>query len=111
VLAGAAQAFDTRVPEVSHGATLAETFPRLPSTATRLALDNYEATVPLSGCPLPAGSAVVLAVGPERGWSAGERDQLRSNGFTLAGLGTRVLRTETAVIAALTLVKSGRGLL
>jgi RsmE family RNA methyltransferase len=111
VLAGAAQAFDTRVPEVRHGATLEETLALLPPAAARLALDNYEATTLLSDCPLSREAVVVLALGPERGWSAMERDLLRASGFTLAGLGPRVLRTETAAIAALTLVKATRGLL
>jgi len=109
VLAGAEQAFDTRVPGVFHGGTLAGTLAQLPDSAARLALDNYEAEIPLSKCELTAESAVVLALGPERGWSAADRAQLRANGFRLAGLGPRVLRTETAVIAALVLVKATRG--
>ena len=52
---------------------------------------------------------VTLALGPERGWSAAERNLLRSQGFTLVHLGTRVLRVETAVVAAVTLVRSARG--
>ena len=55
-------------------------------------------------------AAVVLAVGSERGWTAAERDVLRRDGFVLAGLGRRVLRTETAAIAALALAKSAMGL-
>jgi 16S rRNA U1498 N3-methylase RsmE len=34
---------------------------------------------------------------------------LRAHGFALAHLGPRVLRTETAVTAALALVKAARG--
>jgi 16S rRNA (uracil1498-N3)-methyltransferase len=109
VLAGAAQAFDTRVPEVAHGATLAEAVARLPAAARRLALDNYEASAPLARSLPTDRGALVLALGPERGWSAGDRALLRANGFTLVGLGARVLRTETAVVAALTLVKAARG--
>jgi 16S rRNA U1498 N3-methylase RsmE len=36
---------------------------------------------------------------------------LRTHGFTLVDLGSRVLRSETAVIAALTLVRAKLGLL
>jgi RsmE family RNA methyltransferase len=56
----------------------------------------------------PAGLRfpLALAFGPERGWSAGERQLLRAQGFELAHLGTRVLRTETAVVAALALAKA-----
>jgi 16S rRNA U1498 N3-methylase RsmE len=34
---------------------------------------------------------------------------LRDQGFVLVHLGTRVLRLETAVIAALAVLKAGRG--
>jgi RsmE family RNA methyltransferase len=88
---------------------------RLPSGAVRIALDNYEGSMPLSQCEVAAdpGSvpAVVLAVGPERGWSATERALLRGAGFFLAHLGSRVLRTETAVTAAVALLKAKRRLM
>ncbi len=111
-LTGAAQAFDTRIPEVTWTHTLATALASLPGTlsgapADRVALDNYEATVPLKVCHLlsdkpaePAGFSI-LAFGPERGWGATDREALRAAGFTLAHLGTRVLRVETAVVAAL----------
>jgi RsmE family RNA methyltransferase len=53
----------------------------------------------------------VLALGPERGWGPADRAALRAYGFTLVHLGPRVLRSETAVIAALTLVRARLGLL
>ncbi len=108
VLDGAAQAFDPRIPEVSHGRTLAELVETCPTNATRLALDNYESPVALAAAPLAA--PVILAFGPERGWSGAERDLLRSRGFGLAHLGARVLRSETAVIAAVAVVRSRLGL-
>ena len=108
VLDGAAQAFDPRIPEVSHGRTLAELVEACPKNATRLALDNYESPVALAAAPLAA--PVILALGPERGWSGVERDLLRSRGFGLAHLGARVLRSETAVIAAVAVVRSRLGL-
>jgi 16S rRNA (uracil1498-N3)-methyltransferase len=43
---------------------------------------------------------VVLAVGPEAGFSDSELQLMISNGFERAGLGSRRLRTETAAIAA-----------
>jgi RsmE family RNA methyltransferase len=117
LVAGAEQAFDTRLPRVTHGLPLADALAETPPGALRLALDNYEAPLPLSqglsaaaGCQTRAGP-VVLALGPERGWSAGERDFLRSRHFSLVHLGPRVLRTETAVVAALALVRVRMGLL
>ena len=117
LIAGAEQAFDTRLPHVTWSRSLPEVVAALSPTATRLALDHYEATSPLSECHLiddtrtavmPAGA--VLAFGPERGWSARDRALLRANGFPLVHLGPRVLRTATAVVAAVALVKARLGL-
>lgn len=109
LVAGAEQAFDTRLPAVTHGQTLAEVLATLPAAATRLALDNYESPQALSA--VTPAAPVVLALGPERGWSAAERDRLRANQFTFVHLGPRVLRTETAVIATLAVVRARLGLL
>jgi 16S rRNA (uracil1498-N3)-methyltransferase len=108
VVAGAEQAFDTRLPEITHGRSLAETVVLLAREGSRLALDNYEAEAPLSSCA--ATTPVTLAIGPERGWSARERELLREHGFVFAHLGPRVLRIETALIAALALIKAKRGI-
>ena len=105
--AGAEQAFGTRLPEVRFGASLAETLaaPGLPTS--RLALDNYEGAGRLASADLT--TPLVLALGPERGWSAGDRDLLRQQGFVLVHLGERVLRTETACVAAIAIVKARLG--
>jgi 16S rRNA (uracil1498-N3)-methyltransferase len=109
VITGAAQAFCTRLPEVTHGRTLAEAVTALPAGSTRVALDNYEASGPLTAALAHGGQPVVLAIGAERGWSAEERAFLRRHDFSLAHLGSRVLRTETACIAAIALVRAQRG--
>jgi RsmE family RNA methyltransferase len=104
LLGGAAQAFDTRVPRVEHAARLEDCIAGLDPNSGRIALDNYEATRRMS--PSGLRFPLALAFGPERGWSASERSLLRERGFELAHLGTRVLRTETAVVAALALAKA-----
>jgi 16S rRNA (uracil1498-N3)-methyltransferase len=105
-------------PEVSWARSLADVVDGLTANQTnqfRCALDNYEASLPLGNYALkPAGDTdreIVMAVGSERGWSEGERHFLRANGFTLAQLGSRVLRTETAVTAGLAIIKSKLGLM
>ncbi len=110
VLAGAEQAFATQIPEVSHHLTLRATLEALGASGQRLALDNYESATAFSSAALTQ-APVVLAIGSERGWSTGERNQLRAAGFTLLNLGTRVLRTETAVIATLAIVRAKLGLM
>ena len=109
---GAAQAFATTVPAVARHESLREALETLlaaaPGDSTRLALDVYEAGAPLSHFA-PAAGSVVLALGAERGWSAGERDILRASQFQLAHLGPRVLRSETALIAGLSVLLAKRG--
>jgi RsmE family RNA methyltransferase len=104
LIAGAQQAFCTRLPMVRFNLSLEDTIAALPGGGTRLALDNYEATMALRSTPL--APPVALAIGPERGWSENERQTLRREGFALVHLGARVLRTETACVAALALIRA-----
>ena len=111
VINGAAQAFCTRLPEIFHGRPLADAIAAQPAGGIRLALDNYESPAALSRVAVPAGQPVVLALGAERGWSPAERALLRASGFTFVHLGGRVLRTETACLAAITLIRAKLGLI
>ena len=54
----------------------------------------------------PPETAVLLAVGPPGGWEPRELQQAEAAGFALQGLGPRVLRSETAAIAALALAQA-----
>jgi len=49
-------------------------------------------------------STAALAIGPEGGWTEDEISAARSAGFVEASLGENILRTETAVLAALAMV-------
>jgi 16S rRNA (uracil1498-N3)-methyltransferase len=51
----------------------------------------------------------VLAAGPEAGFTAEEEAALAAGGFVPASLGPRVLRTETAAVAALAALNALRG--
>ena len=108
---GAQQAFCTRLPVVTSGRPLAASLADLPAGALRLALDNYEAAAGLADIALPAAAptAAVLALGPERGWDTADRATLRAAGFTLVHLGPRVLRAETATVAAVAILKARLG--
>lgn len=44
---------------------------------------------------------VLLAIGPEGGWTTYERDMLQEHGFKLFGMGSRILRTDTACVGLL----------
>ena len=112
---GAQQAFCTELPEavICDSIALAVKTAAQPASGVSLiALDNYEAVIPLSEFWKNSGAStesVVLAVGSERGWSTRERDIFRDSGYTLASLGPRVLRTETAVITGSSICLSGMG--
>lgn len=49
---------------------------------------------------------IVIAVGPEGGWTENELEIFRTCGWTSASLGGTILRTETAAIAALAILIS-----
>ncbi len=62
----------------------------------------------LSELPLPFG-AVTLLVGPEGGLSDAEVVRAQAVGFTVLRLGPRILRTETAGVAALAALQARWG--
>lgn len=77
------------------------------SAAARLVL---EPGGPAGGAPGDGmGAGVDVAVGPEGGFEEAELDVLRLSGFVRIGLGPRILRTETAAIAALTWLQTRFG--
>lgn len=104
-MAGAEQAFATRIPELRHFASLDLLVAGLASGGWRGALDNYEAMGPLPlGAVWKETAPFYLALGAERGWSGQERTVLRNHSFRLYHLGPRVLRSESALTAAHTLL-------
>lgn len=61
--------------------------------------------VALRDLPLPTGPVCLLS-GPEGGFSDRERDDALRLGFTPLRLGPRILRTETAALAALAAIQT-----
>ena len=111
---GACQAFATDIPDIYLFPSLLQCInsPVIKDKTERIALDNYEASVSLTDYNYSKSDEVsVLAVGGERGWSTKEREILRENSFTLCSLGERVLKTETACTAGITLIKAKKGLI
>ena len=51
---------------------------------------------------------VLLAIGPEGGWTEDELEQFRTTGWLSVSLGPTILRAETAAIAAAAITISGR---
>jgi RsmE family RNA methyltransferase len=135
LIEGAAQARDTRLPELAQYATLSAWLELIRQqqvgspTAQQpllIAADNVRPMGSFSAVSLPPLSAppalhnaaivgntptVTLAVGAERGWSDRERDMLEQAGFIRLSMGSRALRTETACTAAIILLMEKLGLL
>jgi 16S rRNA (uracil1498-N3)-methyltransferase len=95
-----------RVPVVAEPRALAEAL-AAPAAGLRLAL------APESGVPLASAArgatAVELLVGPEGGLDDAELAAAQAAGFRPCGLGPRVLRRETAALAALAVLQSVAG--
>lgn len=70
------------------------------STTLRFALDELLAAAPGE---IPAFE---IAIGPEGGWTPGEGALFDDSGWRAVSLGPRILRAETAAIAALAVVSS-----
>ena len=76
----------------------------------RLLLDNVIGARALSSLSLE-NKRVILAIGPERGWSLRERNVFISSGFSPVLIGNRILRTETAAVSAPSIALSRMGLI
>jgi 16S rRNA (uracil1498-N3)-methyltransferase len=85
-------------PAILAPATLNDAIAALPANATRLALDPAGAGT--FGAAGVAAAGVVVAIGPEGGFSPADWRLLDAAGFERRTLGPRVLRAETAALAA-----------
>jgi 16S rRNA (uracil1498-N3)-methyltransferase len=93
-------------PEISDPVKFAEAI-KIPG-ALRIALLESERQVRLGDILSPASALaeVMLAVGPEGGWSENEVRLFYAAGWVSASLGDTILRAETAAIAAISIVLS-----
>jgi len=91
-----------RPPQVTSPVTLEELL-RAEQTGMRLVL-SPGAALRLPQIPRPEGGALVL-IGPEGGLAEEEQQRALAAGFVGVRIGPRVLRTETAAIAALVLLQ------
>jgi len=97
----AEQSGRTRMPEFTDIETLPQWLKR--QQGLKLFLDPYAVTS-LSEL-VPVDGQVTLLTGPEGGFAEHERDAAQSAGFIPVQLGQRILRTETASLAALSAVQ------
>lgn len=111
---GLEQSGDTRLPQIS----VHRVFRRLiedelaelcPSGALSLVAHPGVGARPMASLR-PGDGPVVLAIGPEGGWIPFELDLLTAAGFQAVDMGPRILRVETAAIAAIAQLGVLRGL-
>ncbi len=87
----------TVVPDVAAPVQLREALGL--AVAARIVLAETERQVMLKDL-IPPDAHIVLACGPEGGWTEGESKLFKEAGWTAASLGETILRAETAAIAA-----------
>lgn len=108
----AQQARRSDVPSIHEPISLGERV-RAMSGSARIVLAEQERTTTLRSRIDEAIEAakeempsLEIAIGPEGGWAPGEEALFDANGWRAASLGPRILRAETAAIAALAVVAS-----
>lgn len=99
----------TRVPVIEGPLPFAEMIARAAGDERIVVWEAALAAATFRGLGDNAPTRVHLLVGPEGGFSAAELHHAQRAGFRPASLGPRVLRAETAAIAAVTLAQATWG--
>jgi 16S rRNA (uracil1498-N3)-methyltransferase len=102
---GLEQSVDTGVPQVVVHSRfrpfVEDTLPALMADGTRGIIAHPGGPSPTALNPEVLKSRLLLAVGPEGGWVEFELAKFREQGFVPVGLGQRILKVDTAVVALL----------
>jgi len=100
------------VPVIHDPVKLSE-YAKAALNAKRIVLAEQERSTTLRGALAEAIAAagtempeLEIAIGPEGGWAPEEEALFDANGWRAVSLGPRILRAETAAIAALAVVAS-----
>lgn len=92
-----------RPPAIHAPARLADLLPTLPAADRRIAF--HPGTAPLDSGDATRGAHVCVLLGPEGGFSEADLGAISAAGFARFRLGPRILRADTAAIAACTLAQ------
>ena len=111
LIEGLEQSGDTRIPDVTICRRLKPlvtdqldgVFPD-----SRRVICHPRDAKPINQIPLKSASRVLLAIGPEGGWSDYEVDLFTQYGFDCISFGWRALRADVACIALIAAVKAAR---
>ncbi len=93
------------VPHVPPATTLDGLLAR-PFDGRRVALLETCAHPSLASLPVDPSAPLVLLIGPAGGFEPAEAEALQAAGFAAASLGPRVLRAETAAVAAVAIAQA-----
>lgn len=96
------------VPTLETPASLADAADAVAAIPLKLILDPHGEHT-LANLPAASSTSIVIAIGPEGGWSPRDRGILQGQGFAGLRLGPRILRTETAGLAAIAALQSRFG--
>lgn len=99
------------IPTIGSPCSVPEFFSKPDPAALKLILSERGTGQSLGSVPLPSSpmNTIALVIGPEGGWREEELSQAHANGFLPVTLGTRILRAETATLAALSVIQSRLG--
>ncbi len=95
-----------RLPRIDRPVPLLDYLGGAPTATGRLVLEPGPGG---EAVPADLGAAAEIAIGPEGGFEAAELEALQTVGFVRVNLGPRILRAETAAIAALTWLQTRFG--
>ena len=111
VIEAAEQCGVLRLPDVAEPAKLEMVVSAWqPERALVFADEGAEITDPLAALAKIGGRPAALLIGPEGGFSEAERDLLLRQDFTVRiSLGPRIMRADTAAVAALALINVAIG--
>jgi 16S rRNA (uracil1498-N3)-methyltransferase len=107
VIAACEQSGRNRVPELAGPTPLYQVIRSFDAAATTRVLLSPTGT--LSARDLPRSQHIAMLIGPEGGLSENEQEAAINEGFQQVRMGPRILRTESAAIAALTVLQHNFG--
>lgn len=111
LLDGISQAGQTLLPAFSFCSSIKEALKDLKAASfkgSKVLLDIGDFPS-LSTFKMKKGEELTIAIGSERGWTQNEREAFFSEGFISYSMGKRILRTETALTSALSVLLANNG--
>ena len=111
LLDGISQAGQTMLPDFSFCSSVKEALKNLKTASFKgskvlLDIGHFPS---LSTFKMKKGEELTIAIGSERGWTQNEREVFFSEGFIPYSMGKRILRTETALTSALSVLLANNG--